>query len=138
MSNQSLSSAALGQALAAPNASLMSATPTVAGPGSDATSTSSQLSNALAKLAIVQNQQQQQQQQLQQQVAANAILQAAASGASSLLPSVPSNMSLGNLKSSSVTSSVMSGLGLPLSQLEPIPSSAPTSASTSSSTRVSL
>jgi hypothetical protein len=126
LAQSNLTASTLGQALGASGTSLLSPSVvanTVA--GSDATSTSSQLSNALTKLAIAQHQQQQQAQQLQQQVAVNAALQAAASGASStLLPSVASNMSLGNLKSTSVASSVLAAT--PLSGLEPIPSGAPT------------
>jgi ABC-type transport system involved in cytochrome bd biosynthesis fused ATPase/permease subunit len=135
LGGSSLTSAALGQALAASNASLLSANPSVLGSGtagSDVASTSSQLSNALAKLAIAQQQQQAQQQAQQQQfqqqvVAANAMLQAASTASSSsLLPSVASNLSIGNLRSTSVASSVMSGMQ-PTSQLEPIPSAAPLS-----------
>jgi hypothetical protein len=126
-----LLTSALGQAIAASNASLMSAAnPSTLGASSDTMSTNSQLSNALTKLAIAQHQQQQvqQQQQAQQAAAANAMMQAAASGSSNLLPSIASNMSLSGLRSTSVASSVLSAVPL-APHLEPIPSNAPTFAS---------
>jgi hypothetical protein len=129
LAQPNLNASVLSQALGGSTASMLSPSVVAA---SDATSTSSQLSNALTKLAIVQHQQQQQQaQQLQQQVAVNAALQAAASGATSstLLPSIASNMSLGNLKSTSVASSVLTAP--PLGGLEPIPSGAPNASGSS-------
>jgi hypothetical protein len=116
--------AMFNQALGGSSAGLLS----VGSPGalsSDTASASSQLSNALTNLVIAQHQQQQQQ---QQQAAATALLQAAASSASSaMLPSISSNMSLSNMRSTSASSSVMSGT--PHGKLDPIPSSAPSSGS---------